>query len=361
MRSARQATGDVRLPVVQLLGAGRGRASSSSRGAPRADARAAALRPAAPSCCPPQSAELETLARLWQRETRSLPVALYLDASRSTRAATEAQPSPVSRFLARTGGVLLLDTRDVWPGLRGTVVRVDVAKPTPAEQQAGCGTRSWAIAPPDDAHAPRRPVQPQPDRDRRRSPGAAPTPTTSATARRRGSGTRASRPPPAPGRAGPAPRAEGDLGRPRAARAGAAPALARSRPGRAARDGLRRLGLRPAHEPRPRHQRAVRRRERHGQDDGRRGARQRAARSTSTASTSRPSSASTSARPRRTCGGSSTRPRAAARSSSSTRRTRSSASAARSRTATTATPTSRSTTCCSAWRPTAAWRSSPPT
>ena len=35
--------------------------------------------------------------------------------------------------------------------------------------------------------------------------------------------------------------------------------------------------------------------------------------------------------------------------------------AARSRTATTATPTSRSATCCSAWRPIAAWPSSPPT
>ena len=44
------------------------------------------------------------------------------------------------------------------------------------------------------------------------------------------------------------------------------------------------------------------------------------------------------------------RRRAAARSCCSTRPTRCSASAARSRTATTATPTSRSATCCSAWR-----------
>ena len=46
--------------------------------------------------------------------------------------------------------------------------------------------------------------------------------------------------------------------------------------------------------------------------------------------------------------------RAATPSSSSTRPTRSSASAPRSRTPTTATPTSRSATCCSAWRPTTA-------
>ena len=58
--------------------------------------------------------------------------------------------------------------------------------------------------------------------------------------------------------------------------------------------------------------------------------------------------------PARAC---STPPRTAARSCSSTRPTRCSASAARSRTATTATPTSRSATCCSAWRRIAAWRS----
>ena len=54
---------------------------------------------------------------------------------------------------------------------------------------------------------------------------------------------------------------------------------------------------------------------------------------------------------------SSTRPRRAAPCCSSTRRTRSSASAARSRTATTATRTSRSPTCCSAWSRTAGSRS----
>ncbi len=64
---------------------------------------------------------------------------------------------------------------------------------------------------------------------------------------------------------------------------------------------VRALGLRREERARPRHQRAVRRRERHRQDDGRRGAGERAATSISTASTSRRSSASTSARPRRTC------------------------------------------------------------
>ncbi len=76
-------------------------------------------------------------------------------------------------------------------------------------------------------------------------------------------------------------------------------------------------------------QRAVRRRERHRQDDGGRGARERAAAGRCTASTCRRWSASTSARRRRTCASCSTRPRTAARSCSSTRPTRCSASAAR--------------------------------
>ena len=62
-----------------------------------------------------------------------------------------------------------------------------------------------------------------------------------------------------------------------------------------------RLGLRREGRARPRHQRAVRGRERHRQDHGRRSARQRAAARSLSASTSRRWSASTSARPRRTC------------------------------------------------------------
>ena len=119
------------------------------------------------------------------------------------------------------------------------------------------------------------------------------------------------------------------LGRPRAAGDGEGAAAADHGPGRPAAPRLRALGLRPADEPRPRHQRAVCRRERHRQDDGGRSDRQRAAAATSTASTCPRSSASTSARPRRTCASCSTPPKTAARSCSSTRPTRCSASAAR--------------------------------
>src|SRR5574337_68481 len=62
---------------------------------------------------PAQAVELETLARLWQRESLLLPVALYVDALGSeTDAPSAGQSSPVSRLLGRlTGSVVFLDTR----------------------------------------------------------------------------------------------------------------------------------------------------------------------------------------------------------------------------------------------------------
>jgi ATP-dependent 26S proteasome regulatory subunit len=92
---------------------------------------------------PTQAADLETLARLWQRESLLLPVALYLDAHESEVAGqTEDKAAPpVNRFLARTGGVVFLSTRDAWPRLNERVITLDVEKPTPAEQRA-----AWAAA-----------------------------------------------------------------------------------------------------------------------------------------------------------------------------------------------------------------------
>ena len=91
---------------------------------------------------PTQATELETLARLWQRESLLLPVALYLDAHEAEGSIpTEGQVPPVNRFLARTYGVIFLDIRDVWPSLGRATLLLDIAKPSPAEQQT-----AWAAA-----------------------------------------------------------------------------------------------------------------------------------------------------------------------------------------------------------------------
>ncbi len=88
---------------------------------------------------PAQIAELETLARLWQRETILTPVALYLDAlegreSPSTEAG--AGVSPLRRLLARLDGLLFLDTRHTRAQLGRSSIVLDVERPTTAEQRA---------------------------------------------------------------------------------------------------------------------------------------------------------------------------------------------------------------------------------
>lgn len=83
---------------------------------------------------PVQASELDDLARLWERERVLLPVALYLDVN-EVEAGPEGRAPPLSRFMARSHGVIFLDTRDVWPGL-AQANAFDVAKPTPVEQEA---------------------------------------------------------------------------------------------------------------------------------------------------------------------------------------------------------------------------------
>jgi ATPase family associated with various cellular activities (AAA) len=96
---------------------------------------------------PAQAVELETLARLWQRQSLLLPVSLYIDAHDAAAAAPEGQaeaassPPPLNRFLTRSDGVFFLDSRDVWPRLDRASVTLDIGRPTPSEQQA-----AWADA-----------------------------------------------------------------------------------------------------------------------------------------------------------------------------------------------------------------------
>ncbi|MFQ5927042.1 MAG: ATP-binding protein [Terriglobia bacterium] len=86
---------------------------------------------------PTHAAELETLARLWQRESILLPIALYLDAHEAGGPTQpEGQSPPLHRFLARSHGIFFLGTREIRSGLGPTTVGVEVDKPTSAEQRA---------------------------------------------------------------------------------------------------------------------------------------------------------------------------------------------------------------------------------
>jgi len=87
---------------------------------------------------PSQLADMELLARLWQRESMLQPLALYLDAQEIDPASPgEGQALHLSRFLARCDHPLfLLGTRETWSRLNRVHLTLDIVKPTPAEQQA---------------------------------------------------------------------------------------------------------------------------------------------------------------------------------------------------------------------------------
>ena len=86
---------------------------------------------------PTQAGELETVARLWHRESLLLPLALYIDAQEvDGKSSSEGIAHPLHRFLARSGGILFLSTREVRQNLGLPTIVVDVDKPTPTEQQA---------------------------------------------------------------------------------------------------------------------------------------------------------------------------------------------------------------------------------
>lgn len=86
---------------------------------------------------PTHPGDLETLARLWERETLLLPVCLYIDAEDvDMDAAVSGQAAAILRFLDRCRGEIFLAVRDPWPRLDGGAARIDVARPTAGEQSA---------------------------------------------------------------------------------------------------------------------------------------------------------------------------------------------------------------------------------
>ena len=123
------------LPLIQLLGTD---SSSKQLVAQRAATRLRlALYRLPAEVLPQQVSEMETIIRLWERESQLLPIALYLDAQDSLPTGQEAGPSrAINRMLELNTGLLFLDTREVWPGLNRPNLTLDVTRPTMVEQQA---------------------------------------------------------------------------------------------------------------------------------------------------------------------------------------------------------------------------------
>ncbi|MEO1125823.1 MAG: ATP-binding protein [Cyanobacteria bacterium J06639_16] len=126
-----------RLPILQLLGPD---SLSKQRIAGRvAAAFGMSVYRLSVDLLPTQAAELETFSRLWQREIRLFPVALYLDAQAiagtSSETGTTGTSAALRRFLAECDGLFFLDAKEQRLALERSTITLDVVKPTPTEQR----------------------------------------------------------------------------------------------------------------------------------------------------------------------------------------------------------------------------------
>ncbi|MGW2253958.1 ATP-binding protein [Kitasatospora sp. NPDC001660] len=138
---------DRRPAVIQLLGADR---ESKRTVAAQCAAAAGLLLYRLPlALIPGTAAELDTVARLWQREARLLPLALYVDADDDGTGFGPDDDGPgderdstrrIGRFLERSGGPCFLATRESRPGVPAPTTAVDIAPPSAAERSAAWGT-----------------------------------------------------------------------------------------------------------------------------------------------------------------------------------------------------------------------------
>ncbi len=140
-RALRQADGDGAPALVQLVGVD---SPSKQLVAQRAaHALGLVLYRMPTESLPRGTAEMDTLIRLWLRECTLLPVALYIDAhdgegglEQATGEGGAPPVAPLTRFLARLRGAVMLSVREVRAGIAGMTHAVEVARPTAAEQVA---------------------------------------------------------------------------------------------------------------------------------------------------------------------------------------------------------------------------------
>ncbi|MEU3660519.1 ATP-binding protein [Streptomyces sp. NPDC032940] len=137
----------VRQPVIQLLGTDP--ESKQSVAAQSAAGLGLLLYRLPAGQLPEDSADLETIAKLWQREALLLPLALYLDADDVEPDVTPHEHGAwsVGRFLRRSGGPCFVATREPRSDVPAPTHAVDVAPPPVDERAAAWRT----VLPPTDA------------------------------------------------------------------------------------------------------------------------------------------------------------------------------------------------------------------
>lgn len=135
-----------RLPLIHLLGANSmGKQSLAARTAARLGLELFRL---PVDLLPTGAGEAESFARLWQRETALIPVALYLDAAEPSADGNQ-PPQILAHFLTRARSLTFFDTRDAWPEITPLAVSLEVARPPTIEQRAAW-TQVLGIAAEDD-------------------------------------------------------------------------------------------------------------------------------------------------------------------------------------------------------------------
>lgn len=131
----RTSVGAGRAPVIELLG----RDVESKRAVARrvASQIGLSLYRLSAGLLPAQGPDFETFARLWQRESLLMPIALYLGMGESGSAGThDTQMAAIARFLERAQGVFFLDVEEPQQIPDRSVCAIEIQKPTPQEQRA---------------------------------------------------------------------------------------------------------------------------------------------------------------------------------------------------------------------------------
>src|SRR5262249_53002985 len=135
VRKLQHADASVGIPIVQLTGSD----TASKRLVAARTAGLLGLRPfrLALEQLPAHGGDLDSLARLWFRESLLIPVALYLDGHQAQGSSgTESQIPSLRRLLTRLNGVIFLDSRDPIAGISATTFAVEIHKPTISEQRS---------------------------------------------------------------------------------------------------------------------------------------------------------------------------------------------------------------------------------
>lgn len=133
LQHLRAAAADGLLPVIQLLGA-----DAASRVAVAAQVCAACERglyQLALDALPTAKADIETLARLWQRDSLLLPIALYVEAD-ALDAAHPETAAALGYLLTRDCGLVVVGLREGSARLGATRLTFEVPLPEPTEQNA---------------------------------------------------------------------------------------------------------------------------------------------------------------------------------------------------------------------------------